>query len=88
MTEVTTNEPYDIVTLRGELYTLRESFNAFRAATDDRFRHQSYKLDHEVLDSVHRLTDYLRHENFQSLSDEEFEDKVRELLYSEMSMPF
>lgn len=89
----------EVIDLRNELtsgvISLRREVDQLRQLTSTRLDYQTNELnrlentiDHAFLDAVHELLDYLRHEDIQSLDEEEFAKKVRELIRAEPELPF
>ena len=58
---------------------LREIVNGSLNYQANELRRLENTIDHAFLDAVHELLDYLRHEDIQSLDEEEFAKRVREL---------
>ncbi len=67
---------------------LREIVNGSLNYQANELRRLENTIDHAFLDAVHELLDYLRHEDIQSLDEEEFAKRVRELICVEPELPF
>lgn len=89
----------EVIDLRNELVSsvisLRRELDQLRQLTSTRLDYQTNELsrlentiDRAFLDAVHELLDYLRHEDIQSLDEEEFAKKVRDLIRAEPELPF
>lgn len=89
----------EVIELRNELASrelrLRRDMDKLQQTTNSRLDYQANELnrlentiDHAFLEAVHELLDYLRHEDIQSLDEEEFAKKVRELIGREAELPF
>lgn len=89
----------EVIDLRNELVSsvinFRRELEQLQHLTNTRLDYQTNELsrlentiDHAFLDAVHELLDYLRHEDIQSLDEEEFAKKVRELIRAEPELPF
>ncbi len=89
----------EVIDLRNELahsvISLRRDLDQLQGLTNVRLDYHANELsrlentiDHAFLNAVHELIDYLRHEDIQSLDEEEFAKKVRELIHTESELPF
>ena len=67
---------------------LREIVNGSLNYQANELRRLENTIDHAFLDAVHELLDYLRHEDIQSLDEEEFAKRVREFICVEPELPF
>ena len=81
--------------LLGMILETRDKVNDLSRSVDERLRYQigeisrlENNVEHAVATLIHELIDFLQHDDIQALDENEFSDRLRELLRREPELPF